>query len=50
MVDETRRLENELLGVIKKLENKINIKIELLTSEQEEKFENIVNKINKYKI
>ena len=25
MVDETRRLENELLGVIKKLENKINI-------------------------
>ena len=47
MVDETRRLENELLGVIKKLENKINIKIELLTSEQEEKFENIVNEIKK---
>ena len=45
MVDETRRLEDELLGIIKKLENRINIKIESLISEQEVKFEEIVNQI-----
>ena len=50
MVDETRRLEDELLGIIKKLENKINIKIESLISEQEVKFEEIVNQIKKTNI
>ena len=47
MVDETRRLEDELLKVIKKLENKINLKIESLITEQDEKFEQITNQIKK---
>ena len=50
MVDETRRLEDELLKVIKKLENKINLKIESLITEQDEKFEQITNQIKKTNI
>ena len=46
MVEETRRIEDELLGMIKKLENKINTKIEFITTEINSKFEEVNNKIN----
>ena len=45
MVEETRRIEDELLGMIKKLENKINSKIEFISTENNTKFEEINNKI-----
>ena len=46
MVEETRRIEDELLKIIKKLDNKINTKIEFITTETNSKFEEINNKIN----
>ncbi len=46
MVEEARRIEDELLGMIKKLENKINTKIEYITTEINSKLEEVNNKIN----
>ena len=46
MVEEIRRIEDELLKIIKKLDNKINTKIEFITTETNSKFEEINNKIN----
>ncbi len=44
-MDEFRKKEDELLGIIKKLENKLNAKIEFISSEQNHKIEEIENKI-----
>ena len=45
MAEDIRRLEDELLGKIKKLENRLNSKLELVSSENKNKFEEMENKI-----